>query len=137
MFSDSAERGCQLVNLKKVIIIQQKLQSLAYLLLLSAFCELNIFTCLFNTDIRPPEFITCPNNAILAAMPNEEGTNHTWHEPTATDNSGDHVSIQLSEGSRGPGSYFTADSLVSYTARDSTGYTATCSFTVTVIGNAI
>ena len=91
----------------------------------------NFDTCQFLviiTDNVAPVLSNCPAPVTVSATSNCEATAN-WAPPTATDN----CAASLSS-SHTPGAIFPLGStIVTYTASDNAGNTATCSFTVTVV----
>ncbi len=86
---------------------------------------------LFITDNEPPQIAGCPENIIVLAPAGYISQTVTWLEPIANDN----VQVAQLKSSVTPGSVFTvADSphTVTYTAIDTSGLTAKCSFKVIV-----
>ncbi|XP_078597011.1 uncharacterized protein LOC144873487 [Branchiostoma floridae x Branchiostoma japonicum] len=87
-------------------------------------------------DNRPPVFDSCPIDIVVFADRNEETTDVTWTEPTATDKINNNIDVpsrvQLIEGSP-PGSTFPrGQHLIKYTATDAFSNEATCYFSVIV-----
>ena len=81
-------------------------------------------------DTIPPT-IACINDVVDTVNTGVTGTIVTWTEPTATDNSG---TATLSSRTHAPGTFFLVGTTdVTYTFVDSSGNSATCTFTVTVI----
>lgn len=92
-----------------------------------------IFIIFFSSlDNTAPVLSNCPSDQTVFASQNAQFAVATWSAPTASDNSGDFVSINsdFSSGSQFPVGVTT----VTYTATDSSGNTDTCQFTVSVIG---
>ena len=107
------------------------------------YCLLNtqlliFFLLLFNklkcfrfTDNGPPSFSnTCPNNMVFYTAECSSSALVSWNEPSATDNSG-HVSISY-PGIRPPVNLSIGLYNVMYSAVDSSGNRANCSFIVQV-----
>ncbi|XP_030829210.1 mucin-3A isoform X27 [Strongylocentrotus purpuratus] len=98
----------------------------------------NFVTCSFDIivlssgDNTAPVLSNCPSDQTVFASQNAQGAVATWSAPTASDNSGDFVSINSDFSS---GTVFPIGvSTVTYTATDSSGNQDTCQFSVTVIG---
>jgi hypothetical protein len=91
-------------------------------------------SCTFNVtvnDIFPPVLTGCPSDIVAFAATGECDTIITWTPPFASDNCSTTVSNNYNPGDLFPVGVTT----VTYTASDSTGNSANCSFTVTVIDN--
>ncbi len=84
-------------------------------------------------DNVDPILSNCPTGITVTAEDGCEAT-VTWTAPTATDDCGV-PSLNSSTGSNS-GVFGVGTHTVTYTARDNCGNTATCSFTVTVLGQA-
>jgi hypothetical protein len=81
-------------------------------------------------DVTPPVLAACPANITVTVSTTTANVN--WTPPTATDACPGAVTVI---GTRQPGSSFpTGNTTVIYTARDAAQNSATCSFSVTVIG---
>jgi len=91
------------------------------------------FTITINDDIKPV-FIQCPGNMVVNADVDKCSAVVKWAEPLAKDECEPDVIITQTAGAASgsvfnvPGSPYT----ISYTADDTNGNTAVCSFTVTV-----
>ncbi|XP_076471526.1 P-selectin-like isoform X2 [Babylonia areolata] len=80
---------------------------------------------------HPPD-ISCPRDITAPAPRGKTSATVTWTVPTATDPNGGRPSVSQTRGP-GPGSWFPeGNTLIEYTARDSTGRTDSCSFYVRV-----
>ncbi|KAL1443018.1 hypothetical protein MTO96_000915 [Rhipicephalus appendiculatus] len=78
-------------------------------------------------DVEPPTLTNCPDDIVLFSASRKREV--LWEEPTFTDNSGN-VTITFD---RQPGRFtWGPPSIVNYTARDTSGNTAYCSFKVIV-----
>ncbi|XP_012940627.1 uncharacterized protein LOC101861747 [Aplysia californica] len=90
-----------------------------------------IATCQFQVlleDFIPPKFSSCPHNIVQKTSMNREPI--TWQSPTATDNVHEPKVMKSHE----PKSEFgVGNTMVTYTATDGAGNTATCTFNVTLI----
>ena len=75
-------------------------------------------------DLDPPVIMDCPIDVTL----DPDSPIHTWEEPTAIDDCGVNLTVNIPSGSTFP----TGVTEVVYTATDVVGNTATCSFFVTV-----
>lgn len=83
-------------------------------------------------DQTDPIISNCPNNIIVNAETGLCSAVVSWTAPTASDN----CTVQSFTSSHNPGTSFASGSTtVTYTAIDTNGNTATCSFTVTVNDN--
>jgi len=83
-------------------------------------------------DYTDPVISGCPSNITVNSETGQCSANVSWTEPTASDNCG----IQSFTSDHTPGeSFATGTTTVTYTATDTNGKTATCSFTVTVNDN--
>lgn len=95
----------------------------------------NFTTCTFTvtvTDAELPVILGCPSNITTNTDPNKCTAVVTWTPPTATDNCPG-VVITRTAGPA-PGSTFNKGATtVTYTATDTSGNTAVCTFTVTVV----
>ncbi|CAH1244503.1 LRP6 [Branchiostoma lanceolatum] len=86
-------------------------------------------TCSFDVtilDAHPPTILDCPGNITMVTA--ADGVTVTWDAPRAVDNSGRDVTLAAS---KDPGSRFffsDPEHVVTYTARDIAGNTATCDF---------
>ncbi len=81
-----------------------------------------------DMDLVPPVISGCPTN-ITASLPSGCSMPVSWTAPTATDNCG---AVAVTS-THNPGAAFSkGTTLVTYTATDDYGNTATCSFNVTV-----
>lgn len=86
-----------------------------------------------EADTTAPTFTYCPPDITAYTSEGSSGTSVTWNEPVATDNS-DTVFYSRSHI---PGDqYPVGPTTITYYARDLSGNQATCTFTVTVLGNA-
>ncbi len=94
----------------------------------------NFDTCQFTIiilDNVPPTLSNCPADISMSATANCEAQ-LSWNAPTASDN----CQIGSLSPSHSSGSTFSAGTtVVTYTATDNSGNTATCSFTVTIEDN--
>jgi gliding motility-associated-like protein len=94
----------------------------------------NVGTCLFTVTVEettPPAFPACPNSLLVSLPPSSCDTTLTWAPPTATDNCGavDTIFPDIQ-----PGSVFaTGLTVITYTALDLAGNSATCTFTVQIL----
>src|SRR5205814_386645 len=93
----------------------------------------NSASCAFTVtvvDAQPPVLSDCPANITRPAAAGQCSTTVTWTPPTATDNCGSPGVAA----SHNPGATFAVGTTtVTYTAMDSAGNTATCSFTVSIV----
>ncbi|XP_076471578.1 uncharacterized protein LOC143301281 [Babylonia areolata] len=79
----------------------------------------------------PPD-ITCPGDIAVVAPRGRKSATVRWRVPSASDRNGDTTTVSLSQGRRPGSSFSEGTTLIQYTARDSTGLTRSCSFTVRV-----
>ncbi|KAK3600150.1 hypothetical protein CHS0354_012273 [Potamilus streckersoni] len=80
-------------------------------------------------DTQPPT-LTCPQNTNVAVPKGKQSVQVTWTAPTATDNSGQAVTLFQTMQS---GTTLTEGTYpVTAVATDSSGHTSSCSFTITV-----
>ena len=93
----------------------------------------NSATCTFAISVRDdfaPTLTNCPGIIVIELPQTKCDTVITWTPPTALDNCG----LDSLNSTRAPGSRFTpGQTVITYTAKDKFGNTATCSFTATVI----
>ena len=93
------------------------------------FC--NLFKCSF-TDVERPDIINLPSNLTQNTDPSSNTSTVEWTPPTATDNSGENVSLTSTHS---PGDSFDiGTTTVTYTAIDLYSNEATASFDVIVTG---
>ncbi|RPA69155.1 HYR domain-containing protein [Cyclobacteriaceae bacterium YHN15] len=98
---------------------------------LSSECSFTV-TVTENADTEDPVISNCPTDISVSNDAGSCGAIVNWTAPTASDNSG---SVNLTS-NFAPGSFFpVGTTLVTYTATDAAGNTATCSFEVTVSDN--
>jgi hypothetical protein len=99
----------------------------------SAQCSFNVIV----VDNTPPVFSACPSDITVYTGPGRTTCDQvaTWTAPTAADNCTDAAHLLVS-GDHQPGETFPVGmTKVTYTARDSNGNSADCSFNVVVIDN--
>ena len=96
----------------------------------------NVAQCIFTitvSDITAPTFTNgCPANVNVVSASGNCGANPTWVAPAVSDNCDQTVIAMPSQAS---GTFFDVQNsphIVTYTATDNLGNTATCTFTVTV-----
>lgn len=83
-------------------------------------------------DAEPP-WIQCPGD-IVAGTDERRGTaNISWDTPSATDNSGEEVVVQVKPVYTPPQLFPIGKEIITYIATDRSGNQANCTFTVTVI----
>jgi predicted outer membrane repeat protein len=81
-------------------------------------------------DTEPPQASGCPDDITIGVDPGQCSATATWTAPIFTDNCNTIASVSCNHN---PGDSFpTGPTTVTYTARDSSGNSASCSFTVTV-----
>ncbi|XP_038055943.1 mucin-17-like [Patiria miniata] len=97
----------------------------------------NVNFCIFRVivvgsdDTILPVISNCPMNITLPSDNTTSTTIVSWTPPTATDNSGDPVTLDVTTE---PGSPFGLGvSVVTYTATDAAGLVSTCDFSVTIL----
>ncbi|XP_038074659.1 mucin-3A-like isoform X2 [Patiria miniata] len=97
----------------------------------------NVNFCIFRVivvgsdDTILPVISNCPMNITLPSDNTTSTTIVSWTPPTATDNSGDPVTLDVTTE---PGSPFSLGvSVVTYTATDAAGLVSTCDFSVTIL----
>ena len=92
------------------------------------------FCCPFvlsvTLDSQEPIVTECPTD-ITRNSNSGNTVNITWAPPTATDNTG---MVTLTSDYNPGDSFAIGTTVVTYTATDASGNTATCSFNVTVVG---
>ena len=83
-------------------------------------------TSTLYVDNDPPSFVRCPGDIAVTALPGAMMASVTWIEPTATDTIPGPILVGASHA---PGDAFPiGTTTVSYTATDTAGHTAICSF---------
>ncbi|XP_031559988.1 sushi, von Willebrand factor type A, EGF and pentraxin domain-containing protein 1-like [Actinia tenebrosa] len=83
-------------------------------------------------DHVPPS-LRCPQDTKLATDPGKDVSTFYWTIPTPTDNSGDQPSLTVKpDGIAPPYEFPVGNTMVEYTAKDSSNLKTRCSFTVTV-----
>lgn len=96
----------------------------------------NTATCTFNVTVSDntlPVFANCPSNISVSASANCKAVVN-WVEPVASDN----CAIASTGKTHNPNDEFNVGTtVVTYTATDTNGNTATCSFTVTVTDDTL
>ena len=90
--------------------------------------------CCEVMESTDPVINNCPSDIVINANPSSCGENVNWTAPTVSDN----CNVMSFTSTHDPGDFFPVGSptLVTYTAEDDYGNTATCSFNVTVTDNA-
>uniref|UniRef100_A0A2K6EQD9 Sushi, von Willebrand factor type A, EGF and pentraxin domain-containing protein 1 n=1 Tax=Propithecus coquereli TaxID=379532 RepID=A0A2K6EQD9_PROCO len=83
-------------------------------------------------DVEAPQ-ITCPKDIEAKTQEQQDSANITWQVPTAKDNSGEKVSIQVHPAFTPPYLFPIGDVAITYTAVDLSGNQASCTFHVKVI----
>nr|XP_054767000.1 uncharacterized protein LOC129274180 [Lytechinus pictus] len=84
------------------------------------------------SDVQAPTFTGCPVSQSVIAPPLEISAVVTWNTPTASDNSGESIPVIQEQGPLTESALQEGDHMIMFTATDSSGNKATCSFTVTV-----
>ena len=108
-------------------------QSTPYTITYTATDDLgNTSTCTFQItvqDVTAPVLANCPTLPVLVVLPVDSCTvTLNWTAPTATDNCG---GVTLTSNLQ-PGIFTTGDTMVVYTATDSSGNVSTCAFNISV-----
>uniref|UniRef100_A0A4W5M048 Sushi domain-containing protein n=1 Tax=Hucho hucho TaxID=62062 RepID=A0A4W5M048_9TELE len=85
------------------------------------------------TDSERP-WIQCPRDVVAETDERRGTANISWKVPTATDNSGEEVLVQVKPVYTPPQLFPIGEERIIYTATDRAGNQANCTFTVTVIG---
>ena len=85
-----------------------------------------------GVDNIPPEVSNCPGDIVEFVTPPNNFAIVEWVEPTATDNSGQPLTITRSHESRTQ--FDLGNTLVTYTFTDPSGNSAFCEFEVIVLG---
>ncbi|XP_077904066.1 sushi, von Willebrand factor type A, EGF and pentraxin domain-containing protein 1 isoform X2 [Ictidomys tridecemlineatus] len=83
-------------------------------------------------DVEAPQ-INCPKDIEAKTQKQQDSANVTWQIPTAKDNSGEKVSIHVHPAFTPPHLFPIGDVVITYTARDSSGNQASCTFHIRVI----
>ena len=93
----------------------------------------NTAVCTFSITVRDdfaPMLTNCPSNIVIELPQTKCDTIISWTPPTATDN----CRLDSLNTTHAPGSSFSpGQTIITYTAKDQSGNTATCSFSATVI----
>ncbi|XP_024000115.2 sushi, von Willebrand factor type A, EGF and pentraxin domain-containing protein 1-like, partial [Salvelinus sp. IW2-2015] len=84
------------------------------------------------TDSERP-WIQCPRDVVAETDERRGTANISWNVPTATDNSGEEVLVQVKPVYTPPQLFPIGEEKIIYTATDRAGNQANCTFTVTVI----
>uniref|UniRef100_A0A673WK27 Sushi, von Willebrand factor type A, EGF and pentraxin domain-containing protein 1 n=1 Tax=Salmo trutta TaxID=8032 RepID=A0A673WK27_SALTR len=84
------------------------------------------------TDSERP-WIQCPRDVVAETDERRGTANISWKVPTATDNSGEEVLVQVKPVYTPPQLFPIGEEKIIYTATDRAGNQANCTFTVTVI----
>ncbi|CAB1345367.1 unnamed protein product [Coregonus sp. 'balchen'] len=84
------------------------------------------------TDSERP-WIQCPRDVVAETDERRGTANISWNMPTATDNSGEEVLVQVKPVYNPPQLFPIGEERITYTATDRAGNQANCTFTVTVI----
>ncbi|XP_053321831.1 sushi, von Willebrand factor type A, EGF and pentraxin domain-containing protein 1 [Spea bombifrons] len=83
-------------------------------------------------DVEPPE-INCPDDIVAQNIEHQNSAHVDWSAPVAEDNSGEEVSIQGSPAFLPPHMFPIGEVMVTYTATDTSGNQASCTFKIKVI----
>uniref|UniRef100_A0A674AIC4 Sushi, von Willebrand factor type A, EGF and pentraxin domain-containing protein 1 n=1 Tax=Salmo trutta TaxID=8032 RepID=A0A674AIC4_SALTR len=84
------------------------------------------------TDSEPP-WVQCPRDVVAETDERRGTANISWNVPTATDNSGQEVLVQVKPVYTPPQLFPIGEERITYVATDRAGNQANCTFTVTVI----
>ena len=85
------------------------------------------------SDRESPVISTCPSSQSLPTEPGLPSANVSWTEPRATDNAGDVTLTYNGPGTNG-GTFSIGVTLISYTAVDGAGNSASCAFAISIMG---
>lgn len=98
---------------------------------------INPVNCASIADVQSPSFgVTCPASSFFAYTERSRfSAQVNWTEPVATDNSG--VPPAVTSNYQPPQRLSQGIHVIIYTAVDQSGNTATCDFTVKVVGKRI
>ncbi|KAM4706820.1 sushi, von Willebrand factor type A, EGF and pentraxin domain-containing protein 1 [Discoglossus pictus] len=83
-------------------------------------------------DIEPPEII-CPDDILTQNIEHQNSAQINWQVPDAKDNSGEEVSVQISPAFIPPHMFPIGEVSITYTATDTSGNIASCTFNIKVI----
>lgn len=83
-------------------------------------------------DVEAPQ-ISCPNDIEAKTEGQQDSANVTWQVPTAKDNSGEKVSVHVHPAFSPPYLFPIGEVAITYTATDSSGNQASCTFYIKVI----
>ncbi|KAL8203033.1 UNVERIFIED_CONTAM: Sushi, von Willebrand factor type A, EGF and pentraxin domain-containing protein 1 [Gekko kuhli] len=83
-------------------------------------------------DIEVPK-INCPDDIESATLEHQNSANISWEVPSASDNSGEEVSVQVSPAFTPPYLFPIGEVGITYTATDKSGNQASCTFSIKVI----
>ncbi|XP_041478043.1 E-selectin-like [Lytechinus variegatus] len=83
-------------------------------------------------DVQAPTFTGCPVSQTVTAAPLEISAVVTWNTPSSSDNSGESIPVIQEQGPLSGSALQEGDHMVMFTATDSSGNKATCTFTITV-----
>nr|XP_056705184.1 sushi, von Willebrand factor type A, EGF and pentraxin domain-containing protein 1 [Euleptes europaea] len=86
----------------------------------------------FCKDIEVPK-ISCPDDIETATLEHQNSANISWEVPSANDNSGEEVSVQVTPAFTPPYLFPIGEVGITYTATDKSGNQASCTFSVKVI----
>lgn len=99
----------------------------------------NVAQCTFTVTVLdglPPTFTNgCPADITVNSASGNCGANPTWNTPAASDNCDQNLTIVSVPASGGFLAAQPDPHIITYTATDDLGNTATCTFTVTVVDN--
>ena len=84
-------------------------------------------------DVTAPD-ILCPDNVTVDAIPNDSVANVSWTLPLTIDNSGEEPVVTVHPAVYSPWLFPIGHSVITYSATDKAGNTASCRFNVAVIG---
>ncbi|XP_033108663.1 hyalin-like [Anneissia japonica] len=92
----------------------------------------NKATCIFTISVvdgQAPNFTYCPSNNVYTTSPGLSTGTAYWIEPSATDNIGTPILTNTRQSNT---TFVLGETVVTYTATDSVGNTARCSFTIDI-----
>lgn len=90
--------------------------------------QANCSTQVNIVDDEAPQFSNCPTGLTVDGLPGACAVVVNWPEPGISDN----CTLGKVEQTHSPGALFTENTIVTYTATDDSGNTASCTFTVIV-----
>lgn len=91
---------------------------------------------IFFSDIKRPDLV-CPGDAIVATEERKAFGTFSWDVPVPQDNSGENLTLNVSNGISPPHRFQVGKTVVRYSTQDSAGLQTSCEFKVTVLGEVI